>query len=114
MLLVRRTSPIARRPFHYSTKQRKFKDPLVGPENFYLQYKLASEEYPIRIELSQEEQALAAFTKFAALKKVIEMQEMRRTRATLTRESIIGHLIYIKVNMRARAYVRVSLNICVY
>ncbi|CAM9661819.1 unnamed protein product, partial [Ascophyllum nodosum] len=53
----------------YGQLQRKFKDPLVGPDNFYLQYKLASEEYPIRIELSQEEQALAAFTKFAALKK---------------------------------------------
>ncbi|CAM9660401.1 unnamed protein product, partial [Ectocarpus sp. 12 AP-2014] len=37
--------------------------------NFYLQYKLSSEQYPINIELSQRAQTLAAFKKFAALKQ---------------------------------------------
>ena len=50
--------------------QQKFKNPLVSAEQFYLQYKLSSEEYPINIEISQKAQALSAFKKFAQLKKV--------------------------------------------
>lgn len=50
--------------------QNKFKNPLVEAEQFYLQYKLSSEKYPINIELSETSQILAAFKKFAALKQV--------------------------------------------
>lgn len=50
--------------------QHKFKNPLVGPEKFYLQYKLGSELYPINIELSQRKHALSAFKKFAELSQV--------------------------------------------
>lgn len=42
----------------------------MAPENFYLQYKLGSELYPINVELSRREQHDAAFRKFAALKLV--------------------------------------------
>eukprot|EP00903_Cladosiphon_okamuranus_P018906 g17389.t1 len=52
----------------YERIKDKFKNPLVEPEQFYLQYKLSSEQYPINIELSQKAQTLAAFKKFAALK----------------------------------------------
>lgn len=58
-------------PHDMSHLQQALEKPLVGPENFYLQYKLSSEEYPINVELSKNEQALAAFRKFAALKKVV-------------------------------------------
>lgn len=50
--------------------QQKFKNPLVGADQFYLQYKLSSEEYPINIEVSDRAQALSAFKKFAELQKV--------------------------------------------
>lgn len=50
--------------------QDKFKNPMVEAGQFYLQYKLSSEQYPINIELSERAQALAAFKKFAALKQV--------------------------------------------
>ncbi|CAM9786584.1 unnamed protein product, partial [Scytosiphon promiscuus] len=54
----------------YERIKSKFKNPLVDPGQFYLKYKLSSEQYPIRIELAQSEQGLAAFQKFAALKQV--------------------------------------------
>ncbi|CAM9801414.1 unnamed protein product [Ectocarpus sp. 6 AP-2014] len=57
----------------YDRIKSKFKNPLVEAENFYLQYKLSSEQYPINIELSQRAQTLAAFKKFAALKQVMYM-----------------------------------------
>lgn len=53
-----------------SRVQNKFKNPLAEPEQFYLQYKLSSEQYPINIELSKRAQTLAAFKKFAALEQV--------------------------------------------
>lgn len=47
--------------------QCKFKNPLVEAQQFYLQYKLPSELYPINIELCQKRHVEAAFKKFAAL-----------------------------------------------
>ncbi|CAM9150993.1 unnamed protein product, partial [Ectocarpus sp. 8 AP-2014] len=55
----------------YERIKSKFKNPLVEAENFYLQYKLSAEQYPINIELSQRAQTLAAFKKFAVLKQVM-------------------------------------------
>ncbi|CAM9707997.1 unnamed protein product, partial [Pylaiella littoralis] len=54
----------------YERIKNKFKNPLAEPEQFYLQYKLSSEQYPINIELSKRAQTLAAFKKFAALEQV--------------------------------------------
>ncbi|CAN0130409.1 unnamed protein product, partial [Discosporangium mesarthrocarpum] len=51
----------------YDRLKSKFKHDLIEPEQFYLQYKLESEPYPINIELSKQEHAEAAFMKFARL-----------------------------------------------
>ncbi|CAM9597696.1 unnamed protein product, partial [Hapterophycus canaliculatus] len=53
----------------YERIKNKFKNPLVDADQFYLKYKLSSEQYPVRIEVARRDQCLAAFKKFAALKQ---------------------------------------------